>query len=121
MLIHVLEPIFLKIPQNKQKANYILTIYLLDVLEIKQTNQLLNVQFSFLGTATPETRRGELKSYKVIVEFIDRHTRFYYAVGDSYETDNTKRAEELQKGGFLEKTQVEEKSEAAKPLTPPNQ
>lgn len=55
------------------------------------------------------------------MEFIDRHTRVYYAVGDSYETDNTKRAEELQKGGFLEKTKVEKKPEEAKPATPPKQ
>jgi hypothetical protein len=55
------------------------------------------------------------------VEFIDRHTRVYYAVGDSYETDDQKRAEELQEGGFLEKTQVEEKSETTKPATPPKQ
>lgn len=53
-----------------------------------------------------------MKSYKVTVEFIDRHTRVYYPVGGVYETDNEERAKELQELGFLEKTtdQIEGKS-----------
>lgn len=40
--------------------------------------------------------------YPVISEFVDKHTKVYYAKGAVYETEKKARAEELQGGGFID-------------------
>lgn len=45
--------------------------------------------------------------YKVIKTFRDKHTLEVFNVGNLYETDDSNRAKELMRLGFLEKTEIE--------------
>lgn len=51
--------------------------------------------------------------YEVVKNFQDKYTKEYYGIGFTYETEDTNRAEELERGGFI----VLEGSEAAKMAT----
>ena len=42
-----------------------------------------------------------MKKYLVTSEFIDKYTRVYYPTGSTYETDDSKRVDELRKKGFI--------------------
>lgn len=55
-----------------------------------------------------------MKSYKVLKEFRDKHTKERYGSSRLYVTDDTKRAEELQKGGWLGNEVVEKQLESPK-------
>ncbi|GIP38643.1 hypothetical protein J31TS4_19230 [Paenibacillus sp. J31TS4] len=56
--------------------------------------------------------------YEVKKEFIDKHSKEYFSEGSVYETENTERADELAKAGFISeevmtKTEAEQAEEAA--------
>lgn len=63
----------------------------------------------------------QTKSYKVLKEFRDKNTKERYGSSRLYVTDDTKRAEELQKGGWLGNEVVEKKPDPPKETEPPKE
>jgi hypothetical protein len=42
-----------------------------------------------------------MKKFNVIADFVDKNTNVHFSVGNTYETNDDVRAEELQEKGFL--------------------
>lgn len=57
--------------------------------------------------------------YKVLKNFQDKYTKEYYGINALYETDDTERAEELERGGFIgpEEVQTTQTNQANKTAT----